>query len=341
MDRYIEDLAHTRDTAANLYFQDPSFRVVVSQAQKRADDELDYAVDRLYRLAKTLAYAWTEAYQNPVIIPVSSYEPASLENPLFDKFTALDSLFNLRSADEAKDYLDALKAWDSKLRRINVTSVRGPNHAGPYSAEPISVREKILGMSTTGPDAFTLNESILKFRNWLQQQRTYTTANPANPPLEFTFATSIADNSMFPATGAEWNMRIASIRIDLVAESGFSSSQVAEIDLTMGGMATLRRFWADPPGADDLFNLTFNPGRIDRSAFSIKVPARINGAMGGRPATEFEAAGLADRPIAATRWRFAIDTSKPANRALDFGKLKDIVIRFTYTYGNPPEFTGF
>ena len=36
------------------------------------------------------------------------------------------------------DYLDALKAWDSKLRRINVTSVRGPNHAGPLTAEPIS-----------------------------------------------------------------------------------------------------------------------------------------------------------------------------------------------------------
>ena len=136
-------------------------------------------------------------------------------------------------------------------------------------------------------------------------------------------------------------MRIASVRIDLVAESGFSSSQVAEIDLTMAGMATLRRFWADPPGADDLFNLTFNSGRVDRSAFTIKVPARINGAMGGRPASEFEALGLADRPIAATRWLFAIDTTKPANTSLDFTKLKDIIIRFTYTYGNPPEFSGF
>ena len=338
MDRYIEDLAHTRDTAANLYFQDPSFCVVVSQAEKRADDQLDYAVDRLYRLAKTLEYEWTEGYQNPVLIPVSSYEPAALENPLFDKFTVLDSLFNLRSADEAKDYLDALKAWDSKLRRINVTSVRGPNHAGPYTAEPISVREKILSLSTTGADPLTLNDSILKFRNWLQQQRTNTTTTS---PLEFTFATGIADNSMFPATGQEWNMRIASVRIDLVAESGFSSSQVAEIDLTMAGMATLRRFWADPPGADDLFNLTFNSGRVDRSAFTIKVPARINGAMGGRPASEFEALGLADRPIAATRWLFAIDTTKPANTSLDFTKLKDIIIRFTYTYGNPPEFSGF
>lgn len=338
MDRLIEDLSHTRDTAANLYFQDPSFRVVVSQAQRRADDELDYAVDRLYRLANTLEYEWTESYQNPVIVPVSSFESAALENPLFDKFTTIDSLFNLRSADEAKDYLDALKAWDSKLRRINVTSVRGPNHAGPYTAEPISVREKVLGLSTTGTDALTLADSLLKFRSWLQQQQTNGTANP---PLQFTFATSIADNSLFPATGAEWNMRIASIRIDLLAESGFSTTQVAEVDLTMGGMATLRRYWADPPGADDLFHLTFNPGRIDRSAFSIKVPARINGATGGRPPGEFEALGLADRPIAATRWILAIDTSKPSNSNLDFSKLKDIVIRFTYTYGNPPEFADF
>ncbi|MCL4785197.1 MAG: PKD domain-containing protein, partial [Verrucomicrobia bacterium] len=45
MDRLIEDLAATRQTAANLYFSDPSFRVVVSRAQRRADAEMDYAID--------------------------------------------------------------------------------------------------------------------------------------------------------------------------------------------------------------------------------------------------------------------------------------------------------
>ncbi len=68
MDRLIEDLAHARDTASSLYFQDPSFRVVVSQAQRRADAETDFAVDRLYRLAKTLEYEWAEAYQNPGLL---------------------------------------------------------------------------------------------------------------------------------------------------------------------------------------------------------------------------------------------------------------------------------
>ena len=110
MDRYIEDLAHAQQTAADLYFQDPSFRVIVSQAQRRADAELDFAIDRLYRLAKTLQYEWTEGYQNPVIVPINCQEPPSLENPLFDKFTETDALFITRTADEAKDYLDALKA---------------------------------------------------------------------------------------------------------------------------------------------------------------------------------------------------------------------------------------
>jgi len=36
-----------------------------------------------------------------------------------------------------------------------------------------------------------------------------------------------------------------------------------------------------------------------------------------------------------------LDTENPSNRDVDFGKLKDIVIRFTYTYGNPPEFPNF
>lgn len=340
MDRLIEDLAHTRATAENLYFQDPSFRVVVSRAQRRAEAELDFAIDRLYRLAKTLQYEWTDAYRNPVTIPTSSFEPPSLENPLFDKFTDVDSLFVTRTADEAKDYLDALKAWDSKLRRINVTSVRGPNHAGPYSAEPISVREQILNLKPL-TNVLTLAQSVQSFRDFLQANRTNAAANPLNPPLEFKFQTTIEDNRFFPALGAEWNMRINTIRIDLVADSGFNSSQVAEIDLTQSGITTLRRFFAEPPEADDLFKLTFNPGRIDRSAFTIKVPTRINGAMGGRPPAEFEATGLANRPVAATDWILRIDTTKPSNQNIDFTKLKDIIIRFTYTYGNPPEFPNF
>ena len=61
MNRLIADLANARDTAANLYFEDPSFRVVVSDSQYRANSTMDYAMDQLYRLAKTLEYEWTEA----------------------------------------------------------------------------------------------------------------------------------------------------------------------------------------------------------------------------------------------------------------------------------------
>lgn len=350
MDRLIEDLAHTRVTAENLYFTDPSFRVVVTRAQRRAEAELDFAVDRLYRLAKTLQYEWTEPFQNPVVIPALSLESAALENPLFDKFTQLDSLFNIRSADESKDYLDALKAWDSKLRRINIISVRGPNHAGPLSSEPISLREQVFNFKPmtlyddTGKVTYsaTLNDTVRQFRDFLQTKRVKNPQNPANDSLELRFATTIEDNRFFPATGAEWNMRIGTIRIDLIADNGFSGTQVAEVDLTQSGIVSLRRFFAEPPAADDLFKLTFNTGnRIDRSAFTIKVPARVNGATGGRPPAEFDAPGLAGRPVAATEWILRIDTAKPANRTIDFTKLKDIVVRFTYTYGNPPEFPNF
>ena len=341
MDRYIEDLAHARATAENLYFQDPSFRVVVSQAQRRADAEMDFAVDRLYRLAKTLQYEWTEPYLNPVTVPINCNEPPSLENPLFDKYTQLDDLFISRSADEAKDYLDALKAWDSKLRRINGISVRGPNHAGPLTAEPISVREQVLGLATTGPNAMTLTNSLQAFRDYLGQHRQTNFWNQANPSLQFEFSTGIADNSYFPATGSRWNMRIASISVDILADQGFSTKQVAEFDLIESGMVSLRRFFAEPPFADDLFNLTFNVGRADRTAFGVVVPAKINGATGGRSASEFIVTGLADRPIAATRWILTIDTSNPSNTTVDFSKIKDIIIRFSYTYGNPPEFPNF
>lgn len=338
MDRYIEDLAHARLTAENLYFQDPSFRIVVSNARRRADGELDYAIDRLYRLAKTLEYEWTEPYQNPVVVPIGCQEAPSLENPLFDKFTALESLFITRSADESKDYLDALRAWNSKLRRINVTSVRGPNHAGPITAEPISMR----ALKTPVTTEISLEASIHKFRDYLRSNLQENDLDTANPSLEFTFATSITDKSMFPYTGSRWNMRIATVQVDLVAERGFSTKQVAEVELIESGIASLRRFFAEPPLADDLRHFEFRIGtRSDRTVYGIAVPAKINGALGGRPPTEFTVTGLAGRPIAATTWVLRIDTNNPSNRDIDFSKLKDIVLRFTYTYGNPPEFVGF
>ena len=340
MDRLIADLAHTRETAADLYFQDPSFRVVVSRAMERAESEMDYAIDRLYRLAKTLEYEWAEAYQNPVVVPINCNESASLENPLFDQFTQLDSLFNATCADETKDYLDALKAWDSKLRRISVTSVRGPNNAGPVTAEPISLREDILGFRTDNGE-MTMAESVQAFRTYLAGHRTNNYWNVENPSLEFTFATTIADNSLFPATAERWNMRIDTIAVDIYAESGFSTKQVAEVTLTESGLVSIRRFWAEPPWADDLMHLSFLVGRSDRTAYGITIPAKINGATGGRPAAEFSVAGLKGRPIAATQWVLKIDTENPANKDIDFSKIKDIVVRFTYTYGNPPEFLGF
>ena len=136
-------------------------------------------------------------------------------------------------------------------------------------------------------------------------------------------------------------MRLHSISAEIYAESGFSDKQVAEIDLIQSGVVSLRRFFADPPIADDLLKMTQNVDDADRTAFSVAFPAKINGATGGRPPTEFENLGLADRPIAATKWILKIDTTNPTNRKIDFTRIKDIVLKFTYTYGNPPEFPNF
>jgi len=340
-DRYIEDLAYARDTAASLYFQDPTFQIVVSTAMRRAEAQIDYSVDKLYRLAKTLGYEWTENYQNPVIIPANSAEPASLENVLFDKFTNVDSLFFVRTADECYDYLGALKAWDSKLRRINVVSVRGPNHSGPISAEPISMREQILGLKPDPTRGYTLEDSIRDFRNFLQTKRVANYYNPKNPSLQMEFITQIDDNSLFPATGSRWNMRLQSIAADTYAESGFSDKQVIEYDLVQSGSVSLRRYWASLPLADDVMRLRFDVDNPDRSAFAVAFPSRINGANGGRPLTEFDNQGLTGRPVAATRWILRVNTENPTNRKVNFAKLKDIIIRYAYTYGNPAEFPNF
>jgi hypothetical protein len=341
MKRYIEDLAHTRATAVDLYFLDPSFRIAASQAEQRAIAKLDYAVDKLYRLARTLEYEWTEAYQNPVVIPAASNEPPALENTLFDKFTKLDSLFAVRSADETLDYLEALKAWDSKLRRINGASVRGPNHSAPISAVPISLREQVLGYKPNAATGYTLEKCTADFRNYLENNRVANFYNSANPSLELHFPIGIEDNSYFPATGSRWNLRLNSISAEVYAESGLSDQQVLEIDLIQGGMVTLRRFFANPPVSDDLLKMTHTVDNLNRTVFATAFPAKINGATAGRPLTEFDNLGLKGRPVAATDWILRINTENPANRNINFAKIKDIVLKFTYTYGNPEEFTNF
>ncbi len=341
MERLIEDLAHVRATGESLYFLDPSFRITASQSEQRAVNELEFAVDRLYRLAKTLEYWWTEPYENPVNIPVASLESESLENPLFDIFKELEDVFVIRSADEAQDYLDALKAWDSKLRRVNVVSVRGPNFSGPISARSISLREDVFGYKPDPSRNYTLADSVADFRNLLEENRLEAEFNVLNPLADLRFPLGIADNSYFPATGSRWNMRIHSVSADVFAESGFSDQQVAEIDLIQSGMTTLRTFFADPPDNDLLFNLTFNVDNLDRTVFSTAFPAKINGATGGRPLTEFESQGLAGRPVAATEWILRIDTDNPTNREIDFSKIKDIILKISYTYGNPQEFSSF
>jgi hypothetical protein len=106
-------------------------------------------------------------------------------------------------------------------------------------------------------------------------------------------------------------------------------------------MVTLRQFFANPPASDMLMKLTFNVDNLDRTVFATAFPMRINGATGGRPMTEFDNTALADRPVGTTEWILRINTENPANRNINFSKLKDIVLRFTYTYGNAPEFPGF
>ena len=103
-----------------------------------------------------------------------------------------------------------------------------------------------------------------------------------------------------------------------------------------GKAEALRRYWEDRSP----LRLSFNVDS-DRTAFATAFPARINGATGGRPLPEFDSPGLAGRPVGTTKWILRIDTSNPANRNIDFSKLKDIVLRVSYTYGNPPEFPGF
>ena len=228
---------------------------------------------------------------------------------------------------------------------INVSSVRGPNFSGPITAQPISMREDLLGFkprqTSVGP--YTFEDSVNDFRSFMMNadNRVDNKTSTDRTSFQFSFPTVIHDNRYFPDTGSRWNMRIDGIAIDVIADNGFNTDQTIEVDLIQNGTAQIRRFWADAPLADDIMSLTFNSPDQERSAFAIVVPAKVNGLTGYRNPAEFINYGLKGRPIGATEWILKIDTDNPTNRDIDFSKIRDIFIRFTYTYGNPQEFPNF
>src|SRR5207302_3527255 len=103
----------------------------------------EYRIE-LYKLARMLDAAWTERFQNPMVqANGSTIEP--LNNGSFDDFTEAESVFSVPNHVRGQAFMNALKAWDLKLR---APSFRGAYSqtlwdAKTFTGQPISLRRDL------------------------------------------------------------------------------------------------------------------------------------------------------------------------------------------------------
>jgi hypothetical protein len=142
--RLVEDHVFFQGITDTLWYRDPSLAFKLEKAEEEYQGLMQEFRIELYKLARMLEAAWTERFQNPVKQANSTtIEP--LNNGSFDEFTEAESVFSVVNHVRGMSFMNALKAWDLKLRE---PLFRGTHNvtlwdANTFSGQPISLRRDI------------------------------------------------------------------------------------------------------------------------------------------------------------------------------------------------------
>lgn len=142
--RLVEDHIFFQGITDTLWYRDPSLAFKLEKAEVEYQSLMQEYRIELFKLARMLEAAWTERFQNPVRRSNgATVEP--LNNGSFDEFTEAESVFSVVNHVRGRAFLNALKAWDLKLRE---PLFRGPHNptlwdANSFSGQPISLRRDI------------------------------------------------------------------------------------------------------------------------------------------------------------------------------------------------------
>ncbi|MCA9431372.1 MAG: hypothetical protein KC940_12750 [Candidatus Omnitrophica bacterium] len=355
LDQLVADYAETVQTAEDLWFNDPTYRIILSEKLSRANDTLEKTIGSLYDLTRALGYEWNEDYRNPIIVPPDVQGVAgTLGSSLYDPYTQPEDLFGIQTADEANDFYNALEAWDTKLRSVgtNGISVRGPNRNPlAFVNRPISMRDDILGLVGDNNNPRNLNDRIELFREFLQSNLIQVPQQAPTPGFELTFGLNleIPNEPVQPLLpfSNRWNLRVAAVTIDTEADQGYVTGPDCTYFLTQAGIVSNQTFFDSTRNLEERMITKLSvpaADRPERSVFRAEIPSRVNGReqQGETYERGQELAGgvqnTSARPLAATQWQIELDPTQPKNFGANITKLRDIKITFKYFHGNPPEF---
>ncbi len=322
--RTINNYKAAQTDFLDAYYNNPAYRLDRDQLIEAAEISFATAMTESYYAAKALEYLWSEKFNNPVM-RLDGGLPEALSNS-FDPYIRAESVFSVHFAKvkspNLDDYLDALQAWDLKMRQL-----RHP--FGQSESVFLSLRKDILGF--TGSDE-ALN--IRLFKDFIEKNRVKG-QNVDNKNLLFEFSIGIGDQKLLPAHP---NIKLEQISINLVSDitgsvRGEGGVQPALVDLIQLDEAHVRSFFTNYPTDDDIMIYHLEQGRtLDKSPFKATVESLVDNYSYPAPKPNTQ---LKDHSPAVSRWALRIDTSIGKNRLLELEHLEDIEIIFNYHYGKP------
>lgn len=357
--RLLEDWGQARLEAADLFFKYPSYRVERDHTIQRAEDSFARAIEACYFACKALEYEWgAERFSNPVTrydglpdiaLPIGS-----------NRFTRIDSLFGARDVLELANFLRALVDWHDTLSNSNV---RGNPRANESDIIKISLKQKLLNFSDdtrvdgVPPEEIHVRNDAL-FAQWVDLHRLPNQVDETVDDLVFEFATEIDTQKFFKYSNREWNHKLQFIGIDLRGSQLPNELEKPRVELTQGGVISLRRYTGQQDvdnverrslqalGPQDLRDARQNPTLF--LTYDV-IPARVNEGD-NKFETDFRRTqeggpwsdGLAELSVAADRWSFVLlNHSGTAEKPkIPLENLTDIIFYIRYAFNQPSPALG-
>lgn len=270
--RLVEDHVFYQGVTDALWYRDPNLAFKLERVEEEYQGLLQEYRIELFKLARMLEAAWTEPFRNPVLqANGSTVEP--LNNGSFDEFTDAESVFAIANHVRGRAFLNALKAWDLKLRE---PQFRGPHNptlwdANSFSGQPISLRRDIFKLidyrydfegNRYDVDAALTRQSVQRFRAILLD---LASRDPANAdglrrlridfPLTYNQARVIlGQQAPVPIVQQNrpggtfdqfWNHRVREIGVKIAGKNVFAAGSTVPVTLELYGNVDRIAFFPD------------------------------------------------------------------------------------------------
>lgn len=343
--RLLEDHVFFQENTKDLWYYDPSVAFQQSVAELRYQDLLKTATIQLYTLAAKLESRWTEPYANPF-----RYGNGTTFRTLgpgnFDDFTAPESFFNVADDTMATDAYNALKAWDSVMRKERPFPVSTPSTT-------ISLRQDLLGLAdyTWDENLGLYQVDVVKQQRNLALFRAYLLNAKREPggrdllevqfginyfsPKRSTVTGTGFSAKLIPAGPSDWNQRLKTVSARIEGQN-VSAGTTVPLTLYQYGKIYSQSFFSkdDAAHVDNLPLFFRDPRSLGfNESWEGKQQFVVDAALGNANPVPLSVTELNMTPFC-DRYLLVIETGR-LSTPVNLQNITDIQLNLTWGVGQP------